>query len=119
MLDKYLYEGGAHGRTKRSGYTVYLETGKTYELKDLFKPGADYVSVINAEIAEQIKERDLSLLAPFLSVRPDQDFYIKDGQIIVFFQQYELMAYAYGFPEFRIPRAVLGDILVDELLALE
>ena len=34
---------------------------------------------------------------------------------MVYFQQYELMAYAYGFPEFSIPMSSLVRMLAPEL----
>ena len=117
LFDDYLYTGGAHGMTGRHGYTVDLKTGTSYALKDLFKPGTDYVSLISAEVAKQIEARDLATLKPFTNIRDDQDFYIKDGDLVVYFQQYELMAYAYGFPEFKIPMASLGNVLVPEMAA--
>jgi hypothetical protein len=38
VLDDYIYTGGAHGITGRHGYTVDINTGKTYDLKGLFNP---------------------------------------------------------------------------------
>ncbi len=118
LLDTYLYTGGAHGGTLRVGYTADILTGKAFSLKDMFKPDTDYVSKLNAEIRRQIDERDLSTIAPFTSIKQDQDFYIADGSLVVFFQQYELMPYAYGFPEFRIPISLLSDCLSKEFLGL-
>jgi inhibitor of cysteine peptidase len=46
----YQYSGGAHGITVQSSYTFDLETGTEYEIKDLFKDGSDYVSMISNEV---------------------------------------------------------------------
>jgi inhibitor of cysteine peptidase len=121
LFDDYLYTGGAHGMTGRHGYTIDIKTGVSYALKDLFQPGTDYVSLLSAEVRRQIDERGLTTIgiAPFTKIREDQDFYIYDGNLIVYFQQYELMAYAYGFPEFKIPMASLKSVLIPELAARE
>lgn len=116
-LDDYIFMGGAHGSTIRSGCTVDIKTGVSYALKDLFLPGTDYVNLISTEVAKQIAAEGLAPLEPFSQIRADQDFYIKDGNLVVYFQQYELMAYAYGFPEFRIPLTSLKNVLVPELAA--
>jgi hypothetical protein len=39
----YSFTGGAHGMTIVKSLTFDIETGKLYSLKDLFKPGSDYV----------------------------------------------------------------------------
>lgn len=115
VLDDYLYSGGAHGITRRYGYTVNLGTGKVYTLADLFREGTDYVSLISEEVARQIAAQDLQTLVPFETIREDHDFYVEDGYLVIYFQQYELMPYAWGFPEFRIPLESLADVLVPEL----
>ncbi len=51
-FDDYMYTGGAHGGTVRSSYTVDLDTGRTYSLKDLFASGADYVALLNDRVKE-------------------------------------------------------------------
>lgn len=119
LFEDYLYTGGAHGMTTRSGYLVDVKTGKTYEtLKDLFKDGTDYVSLLSAEVKKQFDESGLPLLQPFERIRPDQGFYIKDGDLVIYTDLYEYTPYAAGFPEFRIPLSSLADVLVPELAAL-
>ena len=58
------------------------------------------------------------LLNPFEMIREDQDFYIEGDTLVVYFQQYELMAYAYVFPEFRISMSTLSDVLAPELASI-
>lgn len=117
VFDDYLFTGGAHGITGRHGYTADIKTGVSYALKDLFLPGTDYVSLLSAEVQEQIEEKELATLGTFTKIRDDQDFYLYDDNLIVYFQQYELMAYAFGFPEFKIPMASLKDVLIPEMAA--
>ena len=119
LFEDYLYTGGAHGMTTRSGYLVDVKTGKTYEtLKDLFKDGTDYISLLSAEVKKQFDVLGLPLLQPFEQIRPDQGFYIKDGDLVIYTDLYEYTPYAAGFPEFRIPLSSLADVLVSELAAL-
>jgi len=91
--------------------TFDLEKGKLCGLKDLFKPGSDYVKRLSLLIDAEIKQRQIFLLNGFTAIRPDQDFYIADKALVIYFQLYELTAYAYGFPMFPISVYDLADII--------
>ncbi len=118
LFDDYLYTGGAHGGTVREGYIVDIERGKRLGLADMFTPGTDYVSLLSRNIGEQIRAEGTEPLSPFERIREDQDFYVEKEALVIYFQQYELMAYAYGFPEFRIPWGELSEVLSPELTSL-
>ncbi len=98
----YQYGGGAHGMTVQSSYTFDVKTGKKYELKDFFDDGSDYIAIISDEVKRQIEEKGLMLLTPFNAIRPDQDFYLSNNGLVVYFQLYEYLPYAYGIPEFIV-----------------
>ncbi len=108
----YSFTGGAHGMTIIKSLTFDTKTGKQYELKDLFKPGSDYVKKLSDIIREDIKKWDVQLLyPPFKEIRPDQDFYIADTSLVIYFQLYEITPYVWGFPYFPIPILDLADII--------
>ncbi len=114
-LSNYVYHYyAAHGMTVIKSLTFDLQKGKQVSLKDLFKPGSDYVKRISDLIAVQIKERNIPLLVDFKSIRPDQDFYIADKALVVYFQLYEIAPYAYGFPMFPISVYDLQDIIDED-----
>ncbi|MGO4499212.1 DUF3298 domain-containing protein [Paenibacillus sp. 2RAB27] len=113
-LMNYAFSGGAHGLTIQNSLTFSTETGKSYTLKELFKPGSDYVAKLSAIIAAEIKLRDIPLLVDFTSIRPDQDFYIADKSLVVYFQVYELAAYVYGFLYFPISVYALQDMIAED-----
>jgi hypothetical protein len=99
----YAYSGGAHGMTLMKGLTFDISTGKKYSLHELFLANSNYVERLSAIVLRQIKERDIFLLdSPFKGISPDQDFYIADKTLVIFYQLYELTAYAFGFPYFPI-----------------
>ena len=63
-------------------------------------------TAINAEIQKQINlapdeyfEGDMG----FTGITDEVSYYVKDGSLVVYFQQYEIAAYARGIPEFSIP----------------
>lgn len=113
-LWNYAFSGGAHGLTIQNALTFNTESGKAYALKDLFKPGSDYVAKLSAIIKAELKTRDIPLLVEFNSIRPDQDFYIADKALVVYFQVYELAAYVYGFLYFPISVYAIQDIIAED-----
>lgn len=112
ILSNYAYtQKAAHGMTYMKGLTFDVESGKDYALKDLFKPGSPYVQTLSKIIKEQIKKRGILLLDDFTEIKPDQDFYIADKCLVIFFQLYEITAYVFGFPMFPISVYELENII--------
>ncbi len=110
-LGNYAFSGGAHGLTIIKALTFTTNDARSYTLKELFKPGSDYVAVLSAIVAAQIKQRDIQLLDDFKGIRPDQDFYIADKCLVLYFQLYEITPYALGFQFFPISVYEIQDII--------
>lgn len=110
-LINYAFSGGAHGLTLIRSLTFDIETGKLYSLQDLFKPNADYVGRLSEIVREQIRIRDIPVFEEFTEIRPDQDFYIADKSLVLYFPLYEITPYAYGFPYFPISVYDIQDII--------
>ncbi|MFX3635199.1 MAG: DUF3298 and DUF4163 domain-containing protein [Candidatus Pristimantibacillus sp.] len=110
-LFNYAYTGGAHGLTLQKSLTFRVSTGHSYSLEELFKPGSGYVSRLSDMIKVQIKERDISTIEPFQSIRADQDYYVADRALVIYFQLYELTPYAFGFPYFPISAFDIQEII--------
>ena len=97
--------GAAHGMPVKKYAHVDLKSGKFYQLKDLFKPEADYVKVISEIIGDQIKNDDqYSYIFPdeYKGIKADQPFFICENELSVYFVPYEIAPYAAGFPTFTI-----------------
>lgn len=104
----------AHGLTIVKGLTFDVNSGDSFELKDLFKPGADYVKVLSDIVEQQIKDREIQLLDEFMGIKPDQDFYIADKALVLFFQLYEITPYYMGLQYFPISVYQLQNIIDEE-----
>lgn len=113
-LFNYAYTGGAHGITLQQSLTFKQSSGQTYTLAQLFKPGSNYVRRISADVSAQIKARKMDTLEPFKAIRPDQDYYLADRSLIIYFQLYELAAYVFGFLYFPISVYELQDIINED-----
>lgn len=113
-LSNYAFSGGAHGMTIMKSLTFNVETGEEYGLSQLFKPGSNYVKVLSEMVKVQIKERDIPVIEEFCTIKPNQDFYIADKILVLYFQLYELAPYAYGFPQFPISVYSIQDIINED-----
>jgi len=108
------HDHAAHGMTYINSLTFDSKTGKQYQLADLFKPGSAYVGRLSQLIKEQIAHRNILLLNDFKQIRPNQDFYIADKTLVIYFQLYEITPYAFGFPMFPISVYDLQDIIRED-----
>jgi len=101
----------ANGLTIMKSLTFNTQTGERYQLKDLFKPGSDYVNVLSAIVQEQIRERDIPILNEFPGISPNQDFYIADKALVLYFQPIEITPHYIGIPMFPISVFEIQDII--------
>jgi len=117
VLMDYQYTGGAHGLTVQSSHTLSLETGEEYRLKDLMKGSADYVSLISdfvrKEIDTRVKTGGLMEIGdpPFEAINEDQDFFLSNDAVVIYFQEYEYFPYAAGIQEFPVDYISLENML--------
>jgi hypothetical protein len=104
----------AHGMTIVKGLTFDMKSGNGIELKSLFKADSDYVKVLSDIVAQQIKDRQIALLGEFEGIAPDQDFYIADKSLVLFFQLYEITPYYMGLQYFPISVYQIQDIIDED-----
>jgi hypothetical protein len=108
-VDYYSYTGGAHGMTERLAYNFDLKTGKDLALSDFFAPGSGYIEMINEKIQAEIDRNPNDYFTGelgFKGISEDQGFYLENGNLVVFFLQYEIAPYAAGIRTFSIPIAI-------------
>lgn len=102
VVESYEYTGGAHGMTYRQGYTFSLKDGKALTLDDLFGKNASYRKQLNLEIAKQFSKNP-GYTGGFKELKKNPDFFLTPDTLHVFFQVYDYLPYAGGFPEFSFP----------------
>ncbi|MFC4560124.1 DUF3298 domain-containing protein [Virgibacillus kekensis] len=114
-LTNYAYHAqAAHGMTYIKSLTFDLVKGERCSLSDLFKPGSNYTERLSTLVNEQIKERDISTFEESVEVQPNQDFYIADKTLVVYFQLYDITPYVFGFPMFPISVYTIQDIIDED-----
>lgn len=114
-LSNFIFtEHMAHPADNLTALTTDLRTGKFFSLQELFKPGSNYVERINKLVKLQVEERDMDLFEGFKGINPDQDYYIADQCLVIFFQRYEIGPRPLGYPMFPIPIYQLEDIVKED-----
>lgn len=97
--------GAAHGVPTRTYAHVNLDSGKLYELEDLFKKDSNYVKVLSDIIQNQIKtnpEYSYVWLDSYKGIKENQPFYVMEDALYIYFYPYEIAPYSAGFPTFKI-----------------
>lgn len=93
----------AHGWTIIKSLTFDIQTGQLYQLNDLFKPDSNYKQILSDLVSAQIRARNISLISPYPGIKTyDQDFYIADKALVIYYQLVEFTPYVYGLPMFPI-----------------
>ncbi|HHY83648.1 MAG TPA: DUF3298 and DUF4163 domain-containing protein [Clostridiales bacterium] len=108
--------GGAHPMTIVHALNIDVATGSNYPLGTMFKPGSDYVTILSDIIRVQIAERNLPLLGEYPGIQPNQEYYMADNVLVIFYQLFEIMPYAAGFPYFPIPIYKIEPIVAETSL---
>lgn len=101
----YQYTGGAHGNPYSLSYNIDLETGTELELIDFLNRKnitlLEIEKIIRSEV-ENNPDKYFQADYGFQNLADDQNYYIEDGELIVYFQPYAIAPYSTGIPEFRI-----------------
>jgi hypothetical protein len=109
-----MLEMQAHPSTIVRGLTVDLKTGKAQQLSDFFKINSGYRLIISEEIKRQIKARGIELISDFNRINDDQEFYLTDKALVIFFQEGTLAPRVWGMLEFPIPYTLLANVINQE-----
>lgn len=106
-LTGYYYPmGAAHGMPYKKTPNIDLVTGKFYTLGDLFMGGVYWVGELNKIINDMTKndsQYNYIFSDTFKGIKPEQDFYLDENNLYIYFPPYEIAPYAAGFVTFKIP----------------
>ncbi len=111
-ISNYTYpEEGVSGLTIDKSLTFDIQSGKEYSLDEMFKDSSNYIKVLSHIIKEQIDERDIDLIKEFNEIAPNQDYYIADKALVIYFQTLEYTPRYYGPQFFPISVYEIQDIV--------
>lgn len=94
----------------KAPYNYDIITGKAIGLRELFKPGVNYVQLINDEIRRQPG------MEGFSGIAIDQPYYIEDNNLVVFLKFNAIAPTEDKLPVVRIPLSKLRNNIRPEYL---
>ncbi|MGL6106008.1 DUF3298 domain-containing protein [Romboutsia sp.] len=104
---------GLQNITYSNSYNYDLESGKQIKLRDIFKQGIDYETLLNSSIkkeletmecvTDEIGEEEIRDYLDNLIICYDQNFYIEYDGIAIYFSSYELDQSVSEVVAFKIP----------------
>lgn len=105
-IDEYIFSGGAHGTTTRASQTWNLMLGKMVELYELY-PNEPYFLLdilrkINREISENLENFFADPYPLVVEYFNPESYYIDNGKVVIYFQQYDIAPYSSGIIEFTL-----------------
>lgn len=103
ITEFYNQAHAAHPMTYLKAFTFDTNNGKILQLNDVFGALVDYNFKLNEIINTQISDRGIRLLKPFNGIKDNQEFYLTQNSLVVFYQTYEYTPYYYGILKFEIP----------------
>lgn len=115
----YIYSGGAHGNISwfPRNIDVLSPTPHNLELKELFNDDG-YRETINRMIDELVEKHPDKYNElwekPEINDENENNFYITDNELVIYFPPYTLSYYAKGFVEFPIRLSEISGMLNDE-----
>lgn len=109
-IDEYIYQGGAHGLTNRTSQNWDFRIRRQIKLSELFANNPNYVSSIltkiNKKIEEDIKNGNNIYFENYCCLTAEKfnvyNYYLKDGKIIIYYQQYDIAPYSSGILTFEV-----------------
>lgn len=107
-----LYGGGAHSNQEMTAYMIDFNAGKILSLSDLFQPSSDYKTRLLSEIKTVWNGGTGDYQYVDLPDSLDKEnFYFENGNLVFYYNPYDLAGPGRGFVYFKIPLKNISDIL--------
>ena len=113
LFDVSTYTGGAHPNTFHRVLNFDLNTGQPLTYADVFKPGVDAVNTIAAIATDELTRTNRLMFPDGAEPRPEnyQVWNFDLNGLLITFDAYQVMPYAYGPQTVAIPYFELKDQL--------
>ena len=110
----HTYTGGAHGSAELISYNYDKYGNRITDFNGILNRGItqyDVEAAINRQMQQIIEDMGHAFYKDTLSFSELESlpsFFIRDGKMVIYFQQYEIAAYAYGIPMFEMPSSIFN-----------
>jgi uncharacterized protein DUF3298/peptidoglycan-N-acetylmuramic acid deacetylase PdaC-like protein len=100
----YMYsDGAAHGNVEIISSNINLQNGEEFEFKDIFRSHAkDELNLLVKQKLHEYQNEENYFDFDIITLRDNQDFYIKDNTLVIVFFKYEIACGACGPIEIKL-----------------
>jgi uncharacterized protein DUF3298 len=119
IFKTFFLSGGAHSVTTVETYNIDLRKGRFFELRDLFKPGSDYLGFLSQISRKLLEIQKVGVEQQRIEgTTPEAENFaawvvVPEG-IEITFGPYQVASFADGLPRILILRQAMGDLIADD-----
>lgn len=120
-----IYHEYINGRSSyvRTSYNYNLETGESMPLRSLFKPGVNYIDILNRKVRATLQKNSQlyppDALQRFKGIAEDHPYYLDNNNLNLFFGFNEIAPLSGEIPVIKIPLSELSGIINPQFLRTE
>jgi len=104
-------KNAAHPITIIRSLTVDLNTGKVYELYDLFRSMVGHAITITKYILREVEKQKIPLIIDLKLIPDNHPYYLTEDSLVIYFQEASLAPRDYGILEFPMPIILLSSLM--------
>lgn len=114
VANQYIHLGEARAQIRKRCYVIDTKRNASVSLVDLFTDKTNYKKSILDEINKQAEKQNIELVGGngLKEILDTQAFYIKDNQLVIYFESSEVAATAVGELEFIMPFEMVNGMFV-------
>jgi len=102
------------GNIAFNSLTVDVNTGKVYDLGDLFNTRMNYAKTLSDIAIKKANEMNVNFIEPYNGVTDTQQFYLTPGALVLYYQVGEYTPASMGLFRITIPYNEISNILYPE-----
>ncbi|MCF6137305.1 RsiV family protein [Pseudalkalibacillus berkeleyi] len=110
----YFIEHAAHPMEIQKALTFSTLTGHHYLFGELFAPNSYYKTRLTKYVKEFVAKENIQLINEIQTITDQQEYYLTDLDLVLFYQLYEYTPYVYGFLEIPIPLCEVQSMSAEE-----
>ena len=111
IMNQYTFMGGAHGETLRTSATWDFHTGNQLPLERFYPRTSSFpkslLNEIEGQIIGRLKATPSAYFPDYAALLQEhfqpENYYLRPGGIVIYYQQYDIAPYASGIPEYFFP----------------
>lgn len=108
VITTYSFTGGEYGVDYKKSIIIDINKCKEINLQDLFEENINFQKIISEKIKEKVNKSSIYYKDRFQEINYDQNFYLTDEGLVIYFDMLSLAPQAMGIPEFNLDYNLLS-----------